>query len=360
MPGQPTPSNTIPAISAAERRGILSQLLKGVSRSFYLTLRVLPKGIREPVGLAYLLARAADTIADTTLLPQANRLKHLLDFRAQVVGPADAGVLRLIGESLTDLQAIGKEAELLRSLPSVFAVLEELAPDDRQATRSVVVELTKGMETDLRTFPSEDSGEIIAIKDAQALDDYVYQVAGCVGEFWTAIMVAHTPPLRGWDVDEMSSLGVRFGKALQMTNVLRDVPKDLRMGRCYITSKELTRLDLKPTDLLDVSKSLEARPALVDGIRLALDHYAAAEQYILSIPRSHLRLRLAALWPVIIGLGTLAETASNWTWLDPDSPSRVSRGWVYRIMVFSLLVGRSNGLLRWWIRRLRNRIESAL
>ncbi|MCI0869448.1 MAG: squalene/phytoene synthase family protein, partial [Chloroflexi bacterium] len=47
---------------------LLTDLLKGVSRSFYLTLRVLPGGIREPVGLAYLLARAADTIADTTLI----------------------------------------------------------------------------------------------------------------------------------------------------------------------------------------------------------------------------------------------------------------------------------------------------
>ncbi len=44
---------------------LLGPLLKGVSRSFYLTLRILPAGMRDPVGLAYLLARAAGTIADT-------------------------------------------------------------------------------------------------------------------------------------------------------------------------------------------------------------------------------------------------------------------------------------------------------
>ena len=62
----------------------LARLLKGVSRSFYLTLRVLPKGIREPVGLAYLLARAADTISDSRFLPPDDRLTHLEAFRAQL------------------------------------------------------------------------------------------------------------------------------------------------------------------------------------------------------------------------------------------------------------------------------------
>jgi phytoene/squalene synthetase len=38
---------------------------QSVSRSFYLTIRFLPRPLREPVGLAYLLARATDTIADT-------------------------------------------------------------------------------------------------------------------------------------------------------------------------------------------------------------------------------------------------------------------------------------------------------
>ena len=57
----------LPPVSAAQRRNLLEGLLKGVSRSFYLTLRVLPANLRQPVGLAYLLARAADTIADTRL-----------------------------------------------------------------------------------------------------------------------------------------------------------------------------------------------------------------------------------------------------------------------------------------------------
>ena len=56
---------------------LLRSLLKSVSRSFYLTLSILPAGMRDPVGLAYLLARAADTIADTSLIAQEKRLELL-------------------------------------------------------------------------------------------------------------------------------------------------------------------------------------------------------------------------------------------------------------------------------------------
>ncbi|MCI0440036.1 MAG: squalene/phytoene synthase family protein, partial [Chloroflexi bacterium] len=222
----------------------MTELLKGVSRAFYLTLRVLPGGLREPIGLAYLLARAADTIADTRLLPQGERLKRLLAFRAQVEGPASARALREIADSLTAMQSIPDERALLLSLPQAFALLEALPDADRQRVRSIVVTLTRGMEFDLTTFPPEDSGRVVALKDFSELDGYTYYVAGCVGEFWTEITMAHTPSLRRWDAARMSEVGVRFGKALQLTNVLRDVPKDLRIGRCYLPQSELARLGM--------------------------------------------------------------------------------------------------------------------
>ena len=68
------------AVPKSER--LLTDTLRGVSRAFYLTLRVLPQDLRAPIGLAYLLARAADTISDTTLLPPSARLFHLRALRA--------------------------------------------------------------------------------------------------------------------------------------------------------------------------------------------------------------------------------------------------------------------------------------
>ena len=62
---------------------LLHDILKQVSRSFYLTLNVLPAGVRDQMGLSYLFARAADTIADTDLIDRTQRLKYLNQFRAQ-------------------------------------------------------------------------------------------------------------------------------------------------------------------------------------------------------------------------------------------------------------------------------------
>src|SRR5438445_12853076 len=65
---------------------LLRPLLKEVSRSFYLTLRVLPARIRSQIGLAYLLARTTDTIADTNLVPVEDRLEGLRALRQRILG----------------------------------------------------------------------------------------------------------------------------------------------------------------------------------------------------------------------------------------------------------------------------------
>ena len=357
---EPLSSGVLSPINEGQQSRLLGDLLKGVSRSFYLTLRVLPPSLRQPVGLAYLLARAADTIADTALISPELRRELILVFRFQVRGPARLEPLRRIESELTDLQSIPKERELLTALPAAFALLEATPEPDATLVRSVLVTLTQGMEQDLATFPVEGSGNVESLKDAATLDRYIYLVAGCVGEFWTAITMAHTGSLRNWDQDAMTQTGIRFGKALQLTNVLRDVPKDLRIGRCYLPATELASMGLSAQDLLDPARGKEARPVLVDWIKTAMEHYQGAEDYLLAIPRRSPRLRLAVLWPILIGLASLAQLARNENWLDPAYPSRVSRRWVYRTLALSLPAVVSNKVLRAWIARLRRQINEAV
>ena len=357
---EPSTTHVLSPVSSTDRRRVLGDVLRGVSRAFYLSLKVLPVQMREPVGLAYLLARAADTIADTRLLPPQNRLKRLLAFRALVDGPASHDGLRLIQDALRQGAPASQELALIDSLPQAFSMLNALPKADRDRVRSIVVTLTRGMEMDLGTFPAEDSAIPVVLAEPADLDRYVYYAAGCVGEFWTAITAAHSRSLAGWDVERMSELGVRFGKALQMTNVLRDLPRDLRLGRCYLPSSELDAAGLAPADLLDPSAAVRARPVLARHLELALGHYEAAEQYVLAIPRRSPRLRLAALWPVLIGLATLALLAREADWLDPEGRTKVSRGWIYRMLAFSLPAVLSNRILRFWMARLRRRVEEAL
>ena len=346
---------------ASDRR-LLGEILKGVSRSFYLTIRVLPSGIRDPVAVAYLLARAADTIADTRALPPTQRLKRLLAFRERIAEPhrADFADDLAIGIREPDSGVSASESELLQNLPRLFDLLATLSEEDRERVQGVVATLTRGMELDLRTFPPEDSGELAALKTAEELDRYTYLVAGCVGEFWTLVSMSHQPRLARWDTELMTDLGVRFGKALQLTNVLRDVPRDLGNGRCYLPEEELARAGLSPADLLEQSSSQRALVVLRPWIRTALEHFKAAETYLLATPRRCFRLRLAALWPILLGLATLELLARNERWLDPARPSRVRRRWVYGMMLRSLLTAPSDRLLSRWIRRQHRRVEEAL
>ena len=104
--------NRLPKLTESDKERLLTDLLKDVSRAFYLTLRVLPGGLREPIGLAYLLARAADTIADTTLVPTGQRMEHLLGFRQQVIGPTNVDAIDTLMYSLSDKQTDSRWSQL--------------------------------------------------------------------------------------------------------------------------------------------------------------------------------------------------------------------------------------------------------
>jgi farnesyl-diphosphate farnesyltransferase len=330
-------------------------LLKGVSRSFYLSLAVLPREIRPIVSLAYLFARAADTIADTRLLPRAERLLHLAAFREELDAP-DPGRLEAIVSALRAGQALEAERALLERLPDCFAAYRALPPADSARVRRVLSTIIEGMREDLTRFPGENEAGLAALETRAELDRYTYLVAGCVGEFWTEIHIAHRPRLRHWDPSTMTALGVRFGKGLQLTNVLRDIPRDLRQGRCYLPSRDLALLGLEPRDLLDPAAGRALRPLLVQLLNVALDHYEAGWQYTFAIPRSEARMRLACAWPLLIGQRTLDLLARTPNWLDPAVVLKVPRLRVYGMLARSLGTVWSTRALGRQARRIRARI----
>jgi farnesyl-diphosphate farnesyltransferase len=159
-------------------------------------------------------------------------------------------------------------------------------------------------------------------------------------------------------VAAMSADGVRFGKALQLTNVLRDVPADLRQGRCYLPARELAALGLQPRDLLETAKTPAARPLLDRLLRDALAHYDAAWRYTLAIPRAEWRMRLACAWPLLIGLGTLAAIGRHANPLAAERPIKISRGAVRTILARSSLAVWSNAALRHEAGRLRATVRA--
>jgi farnesyl-diphosphate farnesyltransferase len=230
---------------------------------------------------------------------------------------------------------------------------------DRGPVRAVLATITDGMLFDLARFPGQDARGLRALATDDDLDHYTYLVAGCVGEFWTDLHMAHRPRLARWDRQSMRAAGVRFGKALQMTNVLRDVPTDLRQGRCYLPSSGLAALGLEPKDLLEPPGALRARPLLDRLLGVALGHYDAAWQYTLAIPRPEWRMRLACAWPLLIGLATLAGIAGHPNPLATERPIKISRAALRAILARSALAVWSDRSLRDEAARFRARIAGA-
>jgi farnesyl-diphosphate farnesyltransferase len=319
----------------------LNDLLKRVSRSFYLTLRILPRSLRTPIGLAYLFARAADTIADTAVISPTQRLTLLEQFRS-LFQNYDAGILRVLRGVLVNPQGISAERELLSCLEECFVVFQACNQGDQTRIRRLLLTLTQGMVMDLTTFPPEHDDHVVALKTCQDLDRYTYYIAGCVGEFWTEMYVAYRPSLEVWDLEVMKQWGVRFGKGLQMTNILRDLAHDLRSGRCYLPLEQLTAYGLSPDQLLDPSAITNARPILHELLGLTLDHYRWGWSYTLAIPRREVLMRLACAWPLLIGLRTLQLVARADNLLDPSVTVKISRAALYRMLISSSLLVLSN------------------
>jgi len=313
--------------------GPLRELLKETSRSFYLTLRVLPGRVRSQIGLAYLLARTTDTIADSELIPVEQRLRALQQLRERILGERST-VLDFT--EIAGRQGDSAERRLLEKCDLSLAQLRGLSPDDLQRVREVLKTIISGQELDLRRFAGVSFERIIALENETELDDYTYRVAGCVGEFWTRTCRAHLFPRAKLDEPRLLAESVRFGKGLQLVNILRDLPADLRKGRCYLPATQLAQVGLQPADLLQVSTHDRFNPVYQLHLDAADAHLAAGWKYTNTIPWSQVRVRLACAWPILIGLETIRRLRRE-NVLDSNQRVKISRADVRRIMVRSVL-----------------------
>lgn len=312
---------------------LLTDLLASVSRSFYLTLRVLPRRIRRPIGLAYLLARATDTIADTDAVPLEERLRLLAALRARITGanPTPLDLTEYLSE-----QSVPEERTLLARINEALTLLQEGPEADRAEIRRVLETITSGQELDLTRFAQGSAQRVIALDTGQDLDDYTYRVAGCVGEFWTRMCRGHVFPGAAMDDALLLERAVRFGKGLQLVNILRDLPRDLERGRCYLPAAGLAAHNLAPTDLLDARTMPRFVMLFGEYLDCAGAHLAAGWNYTNMLPRSQVRVRLACAWPILIGLRTIRRLRLA-NVLDPSRRVKIPRAEVRSVMLQTLL-----------------------
>lgn len=305
----------------------MKAILRSVSRSFYLSIRWLPQPLREPMGVAYLLARSSDTIADTAEIPTSFRLTSL-----SLISQVIAGELPVAGAANTLQEFAAQQSDpaertLIENFDNCIASLRDTSAEDQHDIRQLLRTIIHGQQLDLERF----GGQLqpAALQTAAELEEYTYLVAGCVGEFWTKLGLRHCRPFSRLQSNELSQLGVAYGKGLQLINVLRDRPADLQAGRDYLPAEQTA---VKPVEEVFTHWLEKADQGLDAGI----DYCASLTNW---------RIRFATALPALIGARTIAlmrETGVT----DSQKKIKVPRAEVYQLLRRGFLASASVARLR--------------
>lgn len=282
-------------------------VLRGVSRSFYLTIRLLPRLMREPVSVGYLLARASDTIADTEAVSAEVRKECLSLFQLAIKGEGAREKLRAkLEEAFIEHQENEKEKLLLSKLSAIFDWYDTVTEQDWSAISDVMQPILKGQLWDVDFFAIQKKKQIESDED---LEHYCYQVAGSVGEFWGVVGWNAYHRYSEFDKEQLKKYGINYGKGLQLVNILRDLPTDLKNGRCY-----LPNVNTKNTKKV-MKASKKWRVKARDYLEQGLTYSSKLRQK---------RAKIATSLPAIIGLKTL-DLLDEASWEQWEKGIKVSR-----------------------------------
>ena len=205
--------------SAASEARSIARTVRDASTSFYWAMRLLPKPQREAMFAVYSFCRKVDDIADSEDLNEKQKREQLAAWRAEV-----------------DALYAGRP-----SWPETRALLQPLA--EFSLRRDDFMEVIAGMEM--------DAGEPVVAPDLKTFDLYVDRVACAVGRLCVCVF--------GDPSDHGVAVAHHTGRALQITNILRDVDEDAAIGRVYLPRELLEKHGIDWSD----PKTISSQPGYV-------------------------------------------------------------------------------------------------
>jgi farnesyl-diphosphate farnesyltransferase len=257
-------------------------ILGSVSRTFALTIPLLPPMIEKVVGNTYLLCRIVDTIEDAAdLSPETKQNLSQLFLDAVL---KKLPVESFVAPCLKALDHYGNldELDLIAHTPTVLRILHTCSKDDQAAVSRCISIMSEGMSY----FHGKQTQA--GLKDLREFEKYCYVVAGVVGELLTTVFSNHSSAfaknMKGHD-----ELAIAFGQALQMTNILKDSPEDHARGVSWKPA------NLSQKELLKISYQ-----KLQDSLR-----------YILLIPKTELGMRRFCFLAFGLAVMTLSKIAKR-------------------------------------------------
>ena len=265
-----------------------------------------------------------------------------------ITNPDEAQLKELAAQIIP---AAGNPAEekLLHNFPACREAFLKIAPPQQRAILEVVDAVCAGMKIDLQTFPHEKSGKLNSFTTPEELENYCHLMGGEPGRFWSRLIAdTHACDLH---TNLFIPLGESIGNALQIVNILRDLPRDLRIGRCYIPSDDLVDEGIIPTDLLKPQFAPQFEPVKRKWITWGRKNLDAAHRYFAGLPLAQVRHRAAVAWPVLWAADTLnlLEQAPNL--LDPAVRVKIPRARIYATMAATPVLLAGNMAFDWWLDR---------
>lgn len=277
-------------------------ILQGVSRTFALTIPVLPDALCRAVGNAYLLCRIADTIEDDAGLDWDAKQRYSAWFLGTVLGERDAeGFADELAPRLAP-HATAAERELIANTPRVIRITRNLAPNQIAALARCVRVMSDGMVH----YQGEET--LDGLVDQRAMDRYCYYVAGVVGEMLTELFCHHCPSLQPQRA-HLLKLGISFGQGLQMTNILKDIWEDRARGACWLPRSAFEPRGIRLSTLSAGSGGDAFAAGLRGLIGIAHGHLRNALDYTLTIPPSEPGIRKFCL--LALGMAVLTLRRIN-------------------------------------------------
>jgi farnesyl-diphosphate farnesyltransferase len=321
-----------------------------VSRTFALSIRLLPGELGSAVRCAYLLCRIADTLEDAPDFPAEEKAELLEAFAACF---DDAALADAFPARVTGLRGEAAHVALVRRSDLVFVAYRALSPATREHVRRWVREMIGGMRKFVLAHPMG-----IRIQSLDEYREYCYYVAGTVGYLLTDLWHQHSPSIGATKHAVLLTRCRAFAEALQTVNILKDVARDAEHeNSIYIPQQLLQEHGSGHPTILAPERAAENRAALDTLIQLAWTDLDEATAYLLAIPRRAVPIRLFCALPLLFAYATLRDLTRA-----VGSPGngraavvKISRSEVKSLTTLSVLGVLSNRMLAWLVARARTK-----
>jgi farnesyl-diphosphate farnesyltransferase len=316
------------------------EILPSVSRTFALSIKVLPGVLGRAVLAAYLLCRIADTLEDEPVLP-APAKADLLDALHRCFD--DATAADAFPERVAGLTGDAAHVRLVQHADLVFVLYRSLTPATRAHVKRWVGEMIGGMKKFVLLYPHG-----IRIQSLEEYREYCYYVAGTVGYLLTDLWHEHAPSISEAKYRVLREQCRSFAEALQTVNILKDVATDAERENSIYVPEELLREHGSSHALILAPERIRAtRAALATLVQLAWHDLEGARAYLLLIPRRAVPIRLFCVLPLLFAYATLRELTRIPQALARREVVKISRREVKSLTLVGFLVILSNHGLGW-------------